>query len=361
MAVSESYCSTISLKRKIKMNQEQYLKEVLRDKVPESSEIEHHLFEFCNLNCSFCGQDHKSTDGMDNIIEKAHQTVDFIMRSPLKMHTVNVMGGEIFNDKVDVSVFVQYHQFYEIIRKACEDLKVDFQINWVTNLVFRENAEMVDMLLEKTRKHSKISTSYDFAGRGLNLNNQLLFQRNLMRYRKYIGVVGFVFTAPSIRKMMLDKDPFFKEVLYPNFPLYFDWYVPEKAAEKMMPTEQQMLDGLVFLANNYPQVEPVKSLLENKENKMTCFSLNKTTIQPDGSEVKCRYMKYEPGVFQTDVDYSSNANIIQKHLDRHDCMSCPWYAKCQFRCFVNADYANLVRLPECMFKLFFEKTKALHV
>lgn len=341
------------------MNQEEFLKNVLQNKVPESSEVEIHAFEFCNLSCSFCGQDHKSTEGMDTVVQKARQAVDFIMRSALKKHTINFMGGEIFNDKVGPEVFVQYHQFYEIIRKACEDLKVDFQINWVTNLIFRENTEMVDMLLEKTRKHSKISTSYDFAGRGLNLNNQLLFQRNLMRYRKYIGVVGFVFTAPSIRKMMLNKDKFFKEVLYPNFPLYFDWYVPEKAAEKMMPSEQQMLDGLVFLANNYPQVEPVKSLLENNENKMTCFSLNKTTIQPDGSEVKCRYMKYEEGEFQTEVDYSSNANIIQKHLDRHDCLSCEWYNRCGLVCYVNADYAKKERLPVCFLKTFFETTKEL--
>lgn len=30
------------------------------------------------------------------------------------------------------------------------------------------------------------------------------------------------------------------------------------------------------------------------------------------------------------------------------------------RCFVNADWAKLDRLPECMFKLFFEQTKELH-
>lgn len=342
------------------MNQEGFLQNVLASKLPESSEIEHHLFEFCNLNCSFCGQDHKSTVGMDSIVDKAHQTVDFIMRSPLKMHTINVMGGEIFNDGIGVDVFLQYFEFYEIIRKACADLKVDFQINWVTNLVFKENREMVDLLLEKTAMHSRISTSYDFAGRGLNLNKKMLFEYNLLYYKKYIGVVGFVLTAPAIRKLIANKDRFFRDILYGNYPLYFDWYVPEKTAEKMMPSEQETLDGLLFIAENYPEVEPVKSLLQNKENKMTCYSLNKTTILPDGKEVKCRYMEYEPDQFQNPIDYSSNANIITAHIERHDCMSCEWYEKCQFRCFVNADWGKLERLPECLFKLFFEKTKHLH-
>lgn len=338
------------------MNHESFLKAMLDDKIQESTEIEHHLFELCNLNCSFCGQDHKSTEGMETILEKAHKTVEFILKSRKKKHTINVMGGEIFNDLVDTKTFMDYYQFYDIIKKACQDLNVEFQINWVTNLVFAENREMVDWLMEKTSDHCKISTSYDFAGRGMNINRSLMFKTNLARYKKYIGVVGFVLTRPSIRKLIDNKDKFFTEVLYPNFPLYFDWYVPEKSAEKMMPSEQETLDGLLYLAENYPNVEPVKSLLENEQNKMTCFSLNKTTILPDGSEVKCRYIDYEAREFEHEVDYKSNANIIQAHLDRHDCMSCEWFSRCSFRCFVNADWAGLERLPTCLFKTFFEKT-----
>lgn len=338
------------------MNHEKFLNAMLADKVQDSTEIEHHLFEFCNLNCSFCGQDHKSEVGMETILEKAHKTVDFIMKSEKKKHTINVMGGEIFNDKIDTKTFMDYYQFYEIIRKACQDLQVEFQINWVTNLVFSENREMVDWLLSKTKEHCKISTSYDFAGRGLNINRSLMFKANLARYKEYIGVVGFVLTSPAIRKLIANKDKFFKEVLYQDYPLYFDWYVPEKSAEKMMPTEPEVLEGLLYIAENYPNVEPVKSLLQNEHNKMTCYSLNKTTILPDGKEVKCRYMEYDENDFNHEVDYSSNANIIQAHLDRHDCLSCEWYSRCGLVCYVNADWAHKKRLPVCPFKTFFNKT-----
>ena len=343
------------------MYEEAFLNNLLKSKVQDSTEIEHHLFEKCNLNCSFCGQDHDSEVGMTTILEKAHQTVDFIMKSPLKKHTINVMGGEIFNDLIDHKTIAQYYEFYDIIRKVCSDIKVEFRINFVTNLIFTENIPMVEWLLEKTpRENVMLSTSYDFAGRGLDLNMSMRFKANLARFKDRVGVVGFVLTRPAIRKLMDDKDKFFKENLYPNFPLYFDWYVPERTANKMMPSEQEMLDGLLYVAEHYPNIEPVKSLLENEHNKMTCFSLNKTTILPDGKEVTCRYLTYKDEQFETPIDYSTNAGIIQSHLDRHDCLSCEWYAKCQFRCFVQADWAELERLPTCMFKTFFEETKDKH-
>lgn len=336
------------------MNNE-ILNEMLSSKVQDSTEIEHHLTEFCNLSCSFCHQDHDSKVGLDSIIEKAHKTVDFIFHSKKKKHTINVMGGEIFNDKIETNVFLDYYKFYEIIEKVCRDLKVEFQINWVTNLIFTENREMVDWLMEKTKAHAKISTSYDFAGRGLDINRSLVFKYNLDRYKEHIGVVGFVLTRPSIRKLLLDKDKFFKEQLYGNFPLYFDWYVPGKTASKNLPSDQETLDALRFVANNYPQIEPVKSLLENENNKMTCFSLNKTTILPDGKEVTCRYNESDDSSFLSEVDLTSNANIIQAHLDRNECYSCHHYNRCGFRCFVQADWAELERLPTCLFKTFFDE------
>ncbi|BDD79358.1 hypothetical protein [Burkholderia phage FLC8] len=334
------------------------LNEMLSSKVQDSTEIEHHLFEYCNLNCSFCGQDHDSKVGMESIIEKAHKTVDFIFHSKKKKHTINVMGGEIFNDKIETNVFLDYYKFYEIIEKVCRDLGVEFQINWVTNLIFTENREMVDWLMHMTKEHAKISTSYDFAGRGLDINKHLIFTRNLERYKEHIGVVGFVLTKPAIRKLLNAKDMFFLKTLYPNFPLYFDWYVPEKSANKMMPSEQEMLDALLYVAEHYPNIEPVKSMLENEHNKMTCFSLNKTTILPDGKEVTCRYLEYDKEKFNNDIDYSSNANIIQAHLDRNECYSCPHFDRCQFRCFVQADWAELERLPSCFIRTFFDKVLA---
>lgn len=337
------------------MTEEDFLKNMLSDKVSEMSEIEIHLFEYCNLSCSFCGQDHKNKEGMDSVVDKAKIVIDFMKKSTLKHHVVNIMGGEIFNDDITDKMFVDYNAFCIQVNYFAMQRGLTVRFNFVTNLIFTKNIENVQYLLMYV-ENSMISTSYDFSGRGLDINRMMTFKANLERFKDRIGVVGFVLTKPSIRKLLADKDKFFKETLYKNYPIYFDWYVPEATADKMMPSEQEMLDALLYLAEHYPNTEPVKSMLENEQNQMTCFSLNKTTILPSGKEVTCRYLEYDKDKFINEIDYSSNANIVQAHLDRHDCMSCKYYNRCQFRCFVQADWKDQERLPTCFLKTFFDKT-----
>jgi hypothetical protein len=208
-----------------------------------------------------------------------------------------------------------------------------------------------------------ISTSYDFAGRGLDLNRSLLFEENLARFGDWITVIGFVMTKPSIRKILTKTDKFFSEVLYKKYTLYFDYYVPELRSDKNMPSEQEMLDCMLFIAEHYPNIYPIKDLVNNEHNKMTCYSMNKVTILPDGKEVTCRYLKYEPVQFLNKVDYTSNSNIIEAHLERNKCLGCTWFDRCAFRCFVQSDWADLVRNNECLFRDFFnqlDKAGKLH-
>ena len=329
-----------------------YLNKVLETKLPDSTEIELHLFEFCNLNCAFCGQDHGSTVGMNEqaILNKAEECIKFINSNERNSHIINIMGGEIFNDEVPDYMFDAYSKFHQYILDNTTDT---VRFNWVTNLIFGQ-WERVDKFI-RTHKNSFISTSYDFAGRGLNDFKASLFAVNLERFADLITVIGFVLTKPAIRKILRDQDEYFK-YLYSKYTLYFDYYVPElKSAAKLMPSEQEMLDAMIYVAHNYPKVYPVADLLQNKSNKMTCYSLNKLTLLPDGREVKCRYLTYEASDFETPIDYSTNEHIIETHLNRHDCFSCQWFDRCQFRCFVQADWADLVRLEDCLFRMFFNQ------
>ena len=331
-----------------------YLKHVLKDKVPESTEIELHLFEFCNLNCSFCGQDHKSTEGMNTIVEKAEQVVAFMQQSGKTSHIVNIMGGEIFNDLVPDETFDSYWQFYNRINGWCLDNGHKVRFNWVTNLIFTKSQRVVDLItnMRGVSENAYISTSYDFAGRGFDINRSLQFDLNLKRFSPWITVVGFVMTKPAIKKILRGTDKYFL-YLYENYPLYFDYYVPELSVDKMMPTEQEMLDCMLHISKNFPNINPIKDLLENERNKMTCYSMNKVTILPSGREVTCRYLDYEPIQFINKIDYNSNSNIIESHLDRNKCLGCKWFDRCSFRCFVQGDWAELNRLDDCLFRIFF--------
>lgn len=335
-----------------------YLQHVLRSKMPAATEIELHLFEFCNLSCAFCGQDHDSDVGMNvtSLADKADQVIGFMKSSGMKDHNVNVMGGEIFNDEVpDVIIFDGYTLFHRKINDWCTENGHNVRFNWVTNLIFSRGDRILAFI--RSVENSMISTSYDFAGRGLNINRAMQFEHNLNKFSLWIGVVGFVLTKPSIRKILTRTDSFFDNVLYPNHTLYFDYYVPELSSDKMMPSEQEMLDCMLYVAEHYPNVYPIKDLLENGHNTMTCYSMNKTTILPTGREVKCRYMDYETTDFVNEIDYTSNNNIIQSHLDRHGCLSCQWFDRCALRCFVQADWAKLNRLEDCMFRMFFNEAE----
>ena len=121
-----------------------------------------------------------------------------------------------------------------------------------------------------------------------------------------------------------------------------------------MPSDQELYDAFVYAATHYPNVYPVRGWLENKENKMTCYSLNKITILPDGKQVTCRYLSYKEGSFKNPIDYKSNANIVTSYIEKHNCLSCKHYDRCSFRCFVQADWVKREEMPGCLYAKFFD-------
>jgi len=333
---------------------EELLNKILKDKITDAAEIELHFFEYCNLACAFCGQDHDSKVGMDTVMSKVEPVVTFIKQSDKEEFIINMMGGELFNDLVSDKLFDDYIEFAEAVDTAAKQNNKKCTFNWVTNLVFTKH-ERVEKLLS-TLGHfgikTNISTSYDFAGRALNQAKLSLFHKNLERFGNQIYTIGFVLTKQAIKRIMHNRDEEF-EYLYTKYPLYFDYYVPERLSQHMIPSDREHLEVFLYLAEHYPNVAPVCDWLEHRFNKMTCYSLNKLTLLPSGREVKCRYLTYDQADFNTPVDYSSNANIIQSHLDKHGCLSCEHFDRCSFRCFVQADWTNRERMEICLYKEFF--------
>lgn len=152
---------------------------------------------------------------------------------------------------------------------------------------------------------------------------------------------------------MSTEDKYF-DFLYENFELFFEYYQPEANPEALMPSDKEILDAFLFLAKKYPNVSPIKDLVNNTQNRMTCYGLNSMTLLPDGSMARCRYMKQAPDSFKHEVNYKSNSNITNAFLKENDCLSCEWFERCSFRCFVQADWAKRNPEARCIFKTFFE-------
>lgn len=341
------------------MSSSSFVAELLKSKVPNQSEIEIHLFEFCNLRCHFCGQDHDDKTGMNSIEDKLPRIKEFIQNNRETRHVLNIMGGEIFNDLIEDRLFDDYFKFAFEIDSFAKSIGHECQFNWVTNLVYKKSHRVKNLLerLGEAGVKTQLSTSYDFSGRKNRIWDEEDFHKNLTMFGDQIYTIGFVLTKPAIRFLLTQKDPYF-EYLYERYTLYFDFYVPENKASLLMPTDQEILDAYNFIAKNYPKVSPVKELLENSLNKMTCYSLNKLTLLPNNREVKCRYMNYSDTDFKSPIDYSSNDNIILNYVTETGCLGCEWFDRCGFRCFVQADWAKRVKTEDCLFKEFFAQNVA---
>ena len=338
---------------------EELLKQLLKNKTNDSSEIEIHLFEFCNLSCRFCGQDHSSTVGFNTIKQKAFDVIDFMSKSSKNSHIINVMGGEIFNDLIEDRLLRDYDTFANIIYENSVESGQEVLINWVTNLIFKKVDRIKDFFekLDEVGIKSNISTSYDFEGRGYAGNANSLFAKNLEKFNDRIYTIGFVLTKPSIENLLKDDDTFFRE-LYKKYTLFFDYYVPEETnCDELMPSDRELLSAFLFTARNFPEVYPVRDWIQNSENKLTCYSLDKITILPDGRKVTCRYLNYKKDVFKTPIDYSTNEGIITTFIKENECITCEYFKRCSMRCFVQADWVNRKSMPACLYKTFFKVIK----
>lgn len=186
---------------------------------------------------------------------RAQHVVELIKQSASRKHVINVLGYEIFSDTIGVHLFFTYHRFFEIIRIACDALGVQFQVNWVTDMVFKENREMVSWLLEKTHGLSKLKTTYKFVGCGISLNDRMTFQNNMRIYKDRLDCVSVILNTPSIRKLLADNDKYFKNSLYGEYPLTYQLCSPGKMEKKLVPAEQEVQQTLAFIAEKYPKIQ----------------------------------------------------------------------------------------------------------
>jgi radical SAM protein with 4Fe4S-binding SPASM domain len=333
-----------------------FLKHMLDRKIPESSEIQLILFQQCNLRCSFCGQDHENPQGIDLITQKSREIINFMRDNFRKSHIVNMMGGELFSDDMPDRVFSDYEILIKEISLFAKSTNQKVIFNFATNLVFKKNSRVLDLIKRiKTQDiECYISTSYDFSGRHSKLWFEQIYKDNIVFFKDYIRTINCVLTKPAIAKFTTVVDPYF-DFLYENFSVFFEYYQPEANPEVLMPSDKEILDAFLFLAKKYPKVSPIRELIENTQNRMTCYGLNSMTLLPEGNITRCRYMPHAEGSFKNEVDFKSNSNITNAFLSENECLSCEWFDRCSFRCFVQADWSKRKAEAKCIFKTFFNE------
>ena len=329
---------------------------ILESKRPSIGEIELTLFENCNIECDFCFHDVKSTVGLsrgemfskltliDQFMEERRGTVDLIQ--------VNIVGGELFQDRWIGSLCNDYYDLALGIKDLATRYGFDLRIVWVSNFLFAKREVVRNLILNLRQEHvdTHLIVSYDFEGRPMSKR----YRDNIKWFGPhYIGSVNLVGTVDSINAFMRNDDDYFKW-LYENFNVYFDDFIPDKGSDDLVPPDSLMYEWYKFIADHYPRIQPVADLIKKEFNEMHCLSLTKLTIFPDNRTSNCRWHRYDQGDFCTELNLHDNTGMMQNYLDELGCVSCDYFNRCGFRCFTQWDWRNRkADMKGCPMKAFF--------
>jgi sulfatase maturation enzyme AslB (radical SAM superfamily) len=191
---------------------------LIKDKVINHSEIVVNFFDYCNMRCAFCSQDHESKEGMSRleILEKIPYILNYINTNNSNLFLLHLMGGELFQDELIDNNFLEYFsEFIETLEKQ-KPTGVELNYNFITNLVFTRTDKVIEFL----NKHNlKIAISYDPVAR-FTPKQLVQFKTNVDIFKPYIRMVSSVMTKQNMNAI-ISEDNYFK-YLYDNFTIHFE-------------------------------------------------------------------------------------------------------------------------------------------
>lgn len=327
---------------------------ILERKRDPEQEYTLHLFEYCNLRCSFCWQDHENKVGLSNIVNKLEPIETFLQDETRDSVVFNAMGGEVFAPEIfDDFLLDQYKQLSLGIVNLANKYNKQVKINWVSNLVTNKIKEIEDLFdySNKIGLHAELVTSYDPRGR-FNVNDFMVFKKNMEYFGKRVTCISMLLNSPNIEHILKDKDPYFKYLYNEGFYIYFDYYMPDESAEFQAPTDSQLRNVFKHFIDKYPRVHPIADWIENDKNYASCRSSK--LVLADGTMCQCGNLVQDEKVikfYSSKIEKMDNSKIEDNFLEKYDCVTCEYLDRCSFSCFMQHDYKFREELDECVYKI----------
>jgi radical SAM protein with 4Fe4S-binding SPASM domain len=327
---------------------------ILERKRDPEQEYTLHLFEYCNLRCSFCWQDHENRVGLSNIVDKLEPIEKFLQNETRDSVVFNAMGGEVFAPEIfDDFLLDQYKQLSLGILNLATKYNKQVKINWVSNLVTNKIKEIEELFdySNQIGLHAELVTSYDPRGR-FNVNDFISFKKNMEYFGKRVTCISMLLNSPNIDYILKDKDPYFKYLYNEGFYIYFDYYMPDESADFQAPTDSQLRDVFKHFIDKYPRVHPISDWIENEKNYASCRSSK--LVLADGTMCQCGNLVQDEKVikfYSSKIQKMDNSEIEDKFLEKYDCVSCEYLDRCSFSCFMQHDYKFREELDECVYKI----------
>ena len=332
---------------------------LLQRKRDKDQEYTLHLFEKCNLSCGFCWQDHTAMEGVDTVRDKAAVTIELMSKDHHDSFTVNVMGGELFDDSIfDDRLFNDYVNLCLDIHTYVVSVGKSVQFNLVSNLVTDQPHRVEALIHSMTALGMVVSltTSYDVKGR-FNRYQLEVFKSNIEYLRPHIACISMLLTKPVIKNIIAGRDLYFDYLYREGFYIYFDYYSPAEDHMVMMPSDKDLLRAFYYLIDNYPNVHPIKDWMQNNSNNMSCRTSK--LVLADGTTCLCGNLiadnTHVIQFFKSKIERDDNDGMENTFLNTWDCINCEYFERCTLGCFTQHDFVKRGQLAECPFKLTFDK------
>lgn len=320
--------------------------DILREKKGLRKEAHLIFFEYCNLRCSFCHQDHDSRVGMTDIQRKVDQLV--ANTNPTDQYIVNFTGGELFLDEFPDSLF---EAFYDAGKRVLEHFD-DAVLVLGTNLVYKRVDRLV-ALVERLREHGNciVATSYDPAGR-FNPEDRKLFLENLVKIKDYVKTVNVVITKQNIESFLAGKEGAEVDWLCENFNVYFDHYIPSHMYEHLQPDEDLISKLYIHLNDRYPNSYPIKDWKENRFNETTCRSTK--IVNKDNVVTTCWSEAGKNSILDEKEGLLAKDEAELRFVEKYGCFSCEYYSRCGMRCFLHHSFIEDGLDDSCRIKAMYD-------
>ncbi len=338
--------------------------DILKTLKKTNNEIEQfiYLFEECNLNCSFCWQDHDSKVGQNDIMGRAIDIIKTMDLYPDRPHLINLMGGELFHDGISDDLFDDYYALCEQIIQHAALNNITINITFVTNLVYNDIQRVINLVfrLRNLNENVALTTSYDPVGR-FNKSNRQLFLNNVATIldidKSLISNVSVVMTLPNIEYLMTNKD-LDLIWLYCNCKLYFDYYSPNQTSQFHTPKESDMLKFFKWAAFYFPNAGPIQTWTINAVNPTSC--IRSAIIGPNGNQGRCcslldNFPKEDKNLIPI-FNITDNNDLEYHYMQQKGCLSCEYLSKCTMGCFLIHTHELCNDMgSECIYKIIFNE------
>ncbi|MNO14050.1 hypothetical protein D3C76_36900 [compost metagenome] len=303
--------------------------DILREKKGRRKEAHLILFEWCNLRCSFCHQDHDSKVGFDadSMIAKAQTLIDTMDNDSEVV--INLTGGELFMDDVPDWMFGYYFMIGQMLLEAFPKAK----LVWGTNLIFSDSGRVKRLIhMLKPYGHAVLATSYDPAGR-FNESQRARFFEVLDEVREYVETVNVVITKQNIESFLAGREGPEMSWMCEHFDVYFDHYIPSTMYEYIQPDEDLISALYLHLNERYPNSYPIKDWKANVANETTCRSTK--IITKDGVVSTCWSEAGKGAILDEAEGLIAKDAAEVAFVEHYGCFTCDYYSRCGLRCFLH--------------------------